>query len=191
MRLFIGIELPAQLQAEVSRATETLAEELARVAPRIALRWVRPPNLHLTVWFLGEVDEPRAGEIIEVLGEPFQTPAFTLRIGGVGTFPPSGPPRALWLGVHDGASSLVAVHAELSARLGKIGLEPERRGYSPHLTVGRFKEVRRADVSVVRRLIARSTDVIGECGIDAVALVRSRLSPKGSQYEKLLRVPLG
>ena len=161
MRLFIGIELPEPLQEDVARAADALGDRLSRTAPRVALRWVRPPNLHITLWFLGEVDEPHAERILNELREPFRTPAFALRIGGTGVFPPSGLPRALWFGVREGAASLVDVHGELSARLGRIGLEPERRAYSPHLTVARFKDVRRADAPAVRRAIAQSAGGTG------------------------------
>jgi RNA 2',3'-cyclic 3'-phosphodiesterase len=191
MRLFIGIELPARLQEAAARASESFDERLSRDAPQVALRWVRPPNLHITLWFLGEVDEGRAQRISEELRPQFRIPAFTLRVGATGAFPPSGPPRALWLGIRDGVEPLVAIHRELNVRLGRLGFEPERRAYSPHLTIARFKDISRADVAIVRRLITQAADDVGACRIDAVTLFRSRTSPKGAQYEPLLRVPLG
>src|SRR5262245_1332439 len=105
MRLFIGIDLSDDVKRGAAVAAESLRAELSRVAPRTVLRWVHASNLHITLWFLGEVDDARAESIGRVLASPFATPAFELSIAGTGVFPGSGPPRALWLGVRQGASS--------------------------------------------------------------------------------------
>jgi 2'-5' RNA ligase len=90
----------------------------------------------------------------------------------------------------DGARSLVAVYNEVTPRLVRLGFEPERRPYSPHLTIARFKDIHRKDVAAARRVAAQCTQDAGTCRIDRVTLFRSRLSPTGSQYEPLFRVPL-
>jgi 2'-5' RNA ligase len=190
MRLFIGIELPGALKDAAARAAGELRQHLSGAAPRTSLRWVEPSNLHITVWFLGEVGDDRASELSVTLGDPFRTRAFALRIGGAGVFPRTGPPRALWYGIRDGAGALASVHGELGERLVKIGFTPEKRDYSAHLTVARFKDVHRPELPAIRDIIGRSTEDVGECRVGAVTVFRSRLSPKGSQYEHLLRVPL-
>ena len=190
MRLFIGIDLSDDVKRGAAVAAETLRAELSRVAPRTVLRWVNASNLHITLWFLGEVDEQRTESITAALAPPFTTRSFDLGIAGTGVFPGSGAPRAMWLGIREGAPSLVAIHAELTPRLARVGFEPEARPYSPHLTIARFKDVRRADVAAVRRLLAHMSPDAGACRIDAVTLFRSRPSSKGSEYQQLLRVPL-
>jgi 2'-5' RNA ligase len=163
---------------------------LTKTAPRTTLRWVEPQNLHITLWFLGEVADEGAADIRVALEVPFRTAAFPLHIGGAGLFPKSGPPRALWFGIETGGDSLRQIHGELAPRLASLGFAPERREYSAHLTIARFKDVARAEVPAVRGVVGQSTADIGECQAGAVTLFRSRLSPKGAQYESVLRVPL-
>jgi len=190
MRLFVGIELPDPIRQAAASTADELRHRLSRVAPHVTLRWVQPENLHVTLWFLGEVAETRGQEVATVLRAPFQTASFPLRIGGVGAFPGSGPPRALWLGIPAGGGPLGALHGELGVRFASLGFAPEKRAYSAHLTIARFKDVPRADTRVVRGVVGESAADIGECQVSGVTLFRSRLSPRGSQYENLLRVPL-
>jgi 2'-5' RNA ligase len=190
MRLFVGIELPGELKDVAGRAAAELRPQLSKAAPRTTLRWVDPSNLHITLWFLGEVGEPRMAELIGALSEPFRTSAFTLQIGGTGVFPRSGPPRALWYGVREGGEALVLLHKELGERLVPIGFTPEKRDYSAHLTIARFKDVHRPEVAAIRAIVDRSAGAVGTYQVAAATLFRSRLSPKGSQYEHVLRVPL-
>jgi 2'-5' RNA ligase len=85
---------------------------------------------------------------------------------------------------------LVALYAELAQRLPALGFDPERRAYSPHLTIARVKEIRAADAAAVRRALSTVRFPAAEGEVQHLTLFRSRLSPKGSQYEALLRVPL-
>ena len=190
MRLFLGIELSPELQGAAANVSERARTTIDKAAPRAPIRWVNPENLHITTWFLGEVDDERAQRVHAVLEEPFSTRQFTLQLEGVGTFPPSGRPRVIWIGISQGVESLVALYQELSQRLPALGFEPERRAYTPHLTLARVKEIRAADAAAVRRSLnsLRFPAVDGE--VDHLTLFRSRLSPKGAQYEAVLRVPL-
>jgi len=190
LRLFLGIELAPTLKAAAAAASDSVQATIQQTAPRAPIRWVTPENLHITTWFLGEVDDERAKPLHAVLAAPFTTPRFRLRLEGVGTFPPSGRPRVIWIGISQGAESLVSLYDELVHRLPAIGFEAERRAYTPHLTLARVKEIRAADASAVRRALGaqRFSGVDGE--VEHLTLFRSRLSPKGSQYEALLRVPL-
>jgi len=190
MRLFVGIELPDAARNAASREADRLRTRIEREAPRAVLRWVPSDNLHITLWFIGEVNDARAEDIRDAVSVPFAVPAFTLRVGGGGTFPPSGDPRAVWLGLVHGGDSLIAIYNELAARFAPLGFAPEKRPYSPHLTVARVKQSKRRDAAVVRGALASAPAEIGACRITAVTLLRSRTSPKGSQYEALLRVPL-
>ena len=190
MRLFIGIELPDAIKTRAADVSADLRDRLSTASRRTTLRWVNPENLHITLWFLGEVADDRTAAIATALREPFRTPTFDLAISGAGLFPASGAPRTLWLGLTAGVDPLVALYGELSTRLPALGFQPEKRAYSPHLTVARFKDVARPDAAAIRRAVAQTQADVGACSITALTLFRSRLSPKGSQYEPLLRVPL-
>ncbi len=190
MRLFLGIELGLELKTAAANVSSRAQASVGKAAPRAPIRWVNPENLHITTWFLGEVDDERGKRLCAVLEAPFTTPRFILRLEGVGTFPPSGRARVIWIGISQGVESLVSLYQELAQRLPAIGFEAERRRYTPHLTLARVKEIRAADAAAVRRALGslQFLAVAGE--VEHLTLFRSHLSPKGSQYQALLRVPL-
>ena len=121
MRLFIGIELPDVLRDNVAAIASRVREDIARSAPDAEVRWVPASNLHITVWFLGEVREPRVEALVAALTPTLDARSFTLRIGGGGAFPPTGAPRAIWLGLASGREGLIAVHEQLRGRLVPLG----------------------------------------------------------------------
>ena len=188
MRLFIGVELNDQ----VRDAAEQIAESLKReIGDRVDARWIPAANLHITLWFIGEIEDHRSEDLLRILNRPFDEPPFDIDVSGLGMFPPSGAPRAIWLGVRSGGERLARVHAELAARLAPLGFEPERRAYSAHLTIARVKDVSRAiGYRAIRETASRIPSVAGRCHITSITVFRSRLSPKGPSYEALLRIPL-
>jgi 2'-5' RNA ligase len=129
MRLFIGIDLPPEIRLAVASASETCRRDIQRVTPRAIVRWVRPENLHITLWFLGEVADAAATELIAVLNEPFHAGAFRVRLRGLGAYPAAGNPRVIWMGIAEGREALMGVYEELNSRLPRLGFEPERRAY--------------------------------------------------------------
>jgi 2'-5' RNA ligase len=184
MRLFIGIELSDAVKDRASGIAQKLRETLGR---RVTARWIPAENLHITLWFIGEVADDRAAAVVTAVNIPFATGPFDLELRGAGAFPPHGLPRVFWIGVTAGLPSLQALHSELARRLQPIGFEPERRAYSAHLTIARVKECRSREA----RDLLRDIDAdAGDCRIAAVTVFRSRLSPKGASYEPLVRVPL-
>lgn len=190
MRLFIGIELPDNVQAAAADAAARLRARLNRDAPGLRVRWVEPDNLHITLWFLGEVSESDGEALVTALEEPLGATAFMLRIAGAGAFPEHGLPRALWLGLTAGRNGLLTIHDRLVETLRPLGYEPEKRPFAPHLTIARVKDARRSDVAAVRGILREMNTEVGAHEVRHVTLFRSHLSPKGSQYERVLRVPL-
>ena len=184
MRLFIGVELPDDVKARAARIAESLRETLEG---RVTARWIPPENLHITLWFIGEVADDRASAIASAVALPFSTRSFDLDLRGAGAFPPHGTPRVFWIGIGQGQESMQTLYAELARRLQPLGFEPERRAYSAHLTIARVKD---CPDRLVRNLLRDADADAGRCRIDAVTIFRSRLSPKGANYEPLLRVPL-
>ena len=189
MRLFIGVELPSETRKAIAGAAEACRKRVAGAAPRASVRWVESGNLHVTLWFLGEVRDEAATHLREVLSEPFRTPAFRMSLQGFGTYPPKGSPRVIWIGIAEGREPLVEVYRELGERLPALGFEPEKRAYSPHLTLARVKDIRTADAVALRSALGKDRPV-QIFDVPFETLFRSRLSPKGSQNESLFRVPL-
>ena len=188
MRLFIGLELDDAVRDSAAAIANSLRRH---VGHRVDARWVPASNLHITVWFIGNVTDERSNEILGALDRPFTGSVFSVHIAGLGAFPSSGAPRVFWLGVRSGADQLVGLHAGLAARLLPLGIEPERRAYSPHLTIARVTKVRggNADADLRASLRGVAADA-GTCRVGGVTVFRSHLSPKGATYEPLLRVPL-
>jgi RNA 2',3'-cyclic 3'-phosphodiesterase len=188
VRLFVGVELDDRVKTAAAQIADSLRRDLG---PQLDARWTPAANLHITLWFLGEVDQSRVNSTLQTLDAPFHQPAFDLKISGLGAFPPGGSPRVLWLGVTAGGTALARLHEELTARLASIGFQPESRTYSAHLTIARVKDTSRGFSSrEFRALLQGQPADAGQCRVDAVTLFRSRVSPKGATYETLLRVPL-
>lgn len=178
------------MKAAAADVAERLQRALQRARLRVDARWVPEANLHVTLWFIGEVDEEGAANISEALQVPLAVSPFTLTAAGIGAFPASGPLRVLWIGIRSGTDALTKMHADLTRRFSLVGLEGEQRPYSAHLTIARVKDVRRSDVSRVRQLLTRIPADAGSTTITSATLFRSRVSSKGSTYEPLLRIRL-
>ena len=140
MRLFVGIEIsPAAVTAAIDLIAELQAAS-AKLAPHARITWVSPERLHITICFIGHVDESRVEQIRAVLAPPLAVDPFDLTITGVGTFPPKGSPRVVWAGLNDGRDHLIAIESTVSERLARAGVPREERVYNPHLTLARVRE---------------------------------------------------
>ena len=190
VRLFIGVELDEAVRAVAATAALELKARLDTCAPGLTARWIDRANLHITLWFIGEVADERGLEISGVLGRPLDVDPFSLALMGCGAFPPSGAPRVLWIGTTKGTGAMRELYARIAHRLVPLGFAAERRPYAPHLTIARVKDPGRTPARVIRDAIAAVPVSCGESAVNAVTLFRSRLSPRGASYEPLLRVPL-
>jgi 2'-5' RNA ligase len=182
-RLFVALEIGATAQRRVADEQTRLAETM----PGSSLRWVKPDHLHLTLVFIGEVPDERAAQAIAVMGVPLPHPPFRFELGGLGAFPPRGAPRALWMAVTSGAEDVIQVQASVAARLDALGVERERRPFSPHLTLARWRDSRASDRPRPDR---GSLQTIASVEAHAVTLFQSRVSSAGSTYTRLLECPL-
>jgi 2'-5' RNA ligase len=126
IRLFVAIEFPEELRRRLA---------MIATGPREA-RWVPEENFHLTVRFIGEVNEDAMHEIVPALGEVLSEP-FELTLAGAGHFESGGRVRTLWVGVEKNPS-LVALRDRIESALVRAGLSPERRKFAPHITIARF-----------------------------------------------------
>ena len=133
-RLFVAIDPPEEIREQLSRLCCGLPNA----------RWTTPEQFHLTLVFIGEVDGSAFLDIRESLSE-ISVPRFTLQLEGVGFFPPRGNPRVIWAGVKNN-DSLQAVQRKITTRIFHLGLEPENRKFSPHITLARLKQTPAAKV---------------------------------------------
>jgi 2'-5' RNA ligase len=184
MRLFAAVELSDDARAAIAAEQHRIAAACGAAAR--LLRFVRAGHMHLTLAFIGEIAEARAGPIIEVMSGDIAHEPFQLLFGGVGTFPPDGAPRVLWLGVMRGAPEIIELSALVARRLAAVGVALEPRAFRPHLTLARWRERSRAG----RLRLGASADLVARVDVGAVTLYQSRLSPAGPSYTALARARL-
>ena len=188
MRLFVAVEIDEALARGLARIGGDLRARVDSRAPGAKLTWVAEDRLHLTVRFIGEVDESRASTVAASLAPPLSVASFDLTMESIGTFPPTGRPRVIWAGIREGRESMAAIEREVSTRLASCGIPPEGRDYSPHLTLARVRDpahLRARDV-----LEGVPPGPLGTTRVDAITLFQSRLSPKGPTYVALQRTAL-
>lgn len=188
MRLFVAIELDETVRNAAARLVARLERRVATLAPKARIGWVPPDRMHLTVRFIGWVDDEQAARIRRALEPPLRVPAFSIRVDTLGTFPPRGAPRVLWVGVHDDSGALSDVERDVTARLQPLGIPPDDRPYTPHLTLARVRET--AGLKSEPLGTRLGTTALGVSRVSAVTLFESRLSPKGPTYVPLQRTPL-
>ena len=188
MRLFIAVEIGEKLAGGAATLSEELERRATAAARRAKVTWIPADRMHLTIRFIGEVDEGTASMVRAALEEPLGVAPFSLTLSGAGTFPKSGTPRVVWLGVTEGREPLLRVEREITARLTPLGVPEEERAYSPHLTLARVRDP--AGLKSTPLLDGLTDRRIGTTHIDAITLFQSKLSPKGPTYTPLLRTPL-
>jgi 2'-5' RNA ligase len=125
IRLFVALALPAAIKAQLAMLSGGIP----------GARWVPPENYHLTLRFIGEVEGWKAQEVDEALAA-IRAPSFELSLRGVGTFERGGRISALWVGVEK-TEGLSFLQSKVETALQRIGLEPERKRFAPHVTLAR------------------------------------------------------
>ena len=189
MRLFVAAEIGERLAGRAADLIRELETRAADAAPRARLTWLVADRLHITIKFIGDVDNVRAAAIVAALQSPLDVEPFYLTLAGMGAFPNSGPPRVLWIGIEPGRDGLIAAEREIGSRLTTLAIPLERRPYSPHLTLARVRDA--AGLRSANLLEGFEDRSLGTTRIDAITLFQSRLSPKGPTYVPLLRTALG
>lgn len=170
-RLFVALPLPDDVRAPLAAYLARCAE----VAPE--QRWAPAANLHLTLYFLGSVNEEGMTRLAEGLSE-VRRPAFSLALGRLGRFGTAARPRVLWIGVAAGREPLGALAAEVSAACHRVGMVGDERPYSPHLTLCRVRPGAR---------LPDLPEPVEMPGWEArsFTLFQSRPGPRGSVYVPL------
>lgn len=183
-RTFLGVAV----SEETRRRATTVQQELAALAE---VKWVEPPNLHVTLLFLGELDDRDLVQVCKVAtAAARREPPFELRVSGLGAFPTPRRPKVLWGGIEEGADSLLRLHAAVSAPLIESGIyRKEDRDYTPHLTLGRANADEDSNRLAPELAKRRHWDG-GTTEVDEVLVFSSELRRAGPEYAVLARSPL-
>ncbi len=185
IRSFLAFELPSNIMAEVKR----IYGEVRKTG--LEAGWVRPENIHLTVIFMGDVNEKEIDAIISSIDPiaPKYKP-FDISLGRMGLFPGIKRPRTIWLGLNGDIGGIASLKSELEKPLESFGIEPEKRAFRPHLTLGRFrKPVNKPDI--LKKVMDDYANISGPTGmLDRLVLFKSELKPGGSVYTQIHSWPL-
>ena len=169
-RLFVALSLPDAIK----HALEPLASGLGDV------RWMEPDQQHLTLSFLGEIDNGADQDVAEALALVPGLP-FELRLKGIGHFPLRGEPRVLWVGVEK-SQELQRLKRRVDRALKAVGLAPDPRKYAPHVTIARIRgplSPTRVGTYLMRHSLFRSEPFM----VSSFHLFSSWLRPEGAEYQ--------
>jgi 2'-5' RNA ligase len=192
-RTFVAVELEDPARAYLAREIGRLGRALPRV------RWVDPAGIHLTLAFLGELDDARlaaveaAAEIAARAAHP-----FTLEVAGLGTFGPPTAPTVVWAGVGGNLPRLGALRETLTVALEVRGFARDARPFSPHLTLARLRDpLAPDDAARLRQLVAaagvRAPVLTPDAliPVDQISIMQSEQLRPLSRYTRLRAVGLG
>ncbi|CCQ75549.1 RNA 2',3'-cyclic phosphodiesterase [Magnetospira sp. QH-2] len=175
-RLFVGIPFPVSVQASL--------EGLCHGVPGV--RWVQPHSFHMTLRFIGEVDEDVAEDLDAALAG-IHAPRFMMALSGVGCFDKRNKVKALWAGA-DKSSPLMHLFGKVESAVVRAGMPPEPRKFKPHVTLARSRNLSLEQAAPF--LESRSQYLSEAFEVSRFTLFRSHLSREGAFYEPLAEYPL-
>ena len=186
LRSFIAVEI----DQPTHQALSELQERLIRRVPRDFVKWVSTDSIHLTLKFLGETRISMLEKVEKGIEKAIQGIApFEFRVGGIGCFPNCKRPRVVWVGVEDESGELSRLQRRVESEMERLGWEPEKRPFSPHLTLGRVRKgLVSTEIAHIGKVI--SSEEVGNLGVvpvSFVVLMKSVLSPQGARYESIYR----
>lgn len=177
MRTFVAIELSENIRRRLGEAVSELSDLGGRV------RWQSPATMHLTLKFIGDMDEKDAPEAVAVLEEvALATRPFVMSVEGLSGFPPHGTPRVVHAPVVEPSGVLEQLQRNVDRELGReMGVERDGRTYIPHVTLGRVKDRRKAP-SLEQMKEALADDSFGRMDVTSFTLFKSDLTPEGAVH---------
>jgi 2'-5' RNA ligase len=189
-RTFISLEMNADLQRHLAGVIRQVAQALPDI------RRVDPASIHLTLAFLGELDDGHLSSCIEAAEQAArQVPAFSYRLTGLGTFGSPHQPRVVWIGIEEPSGLLVRLHRALNRELRQRRFEVETRPFSPHFTLARIKAPLAPDARqrLQTLLTGKQSSIVSTTAYPAqrLAVMKSELSRAGALYTCLKEYSLG
>lgn len=184
LRLFWAVIFPKEIRDKIA-SVQAVFQKLP-----LNIKWVETVNLHLTIRFIGATDKALVEPLLSATrGRLAEINAFPLFLRRVGVFPSLKAPRVLWVGVEE-TSSLLHLHRLVEEAARSLGLPPDAKRFSPHITLGRFRTG--ANGLLLRQAIDEIGNVeLGKFKVDGIALIASELTPQGPIYSPVGRIDFG
>ena len=176
IRTFVAVQLPQEIHRRLAKIARTLGESRADV------KWVSEENFHITMKFLGPVEQDRMDDVLKAVESSSSgLSPFDLRLVGLGAFPRIANPSVIWAGVSEGTQELQTLAGRLEDSLERAGFPRESRKFSAHVTLGRTRSTRGAEQlgASIERL---RNEEIGHFTVRRIAVMRSDLRPSGPIY---------
>ncbi len=181
IRSFVAVDLD-----EPSIREHIIAAQKGLEQTRAGLKVVDPEIMHLTLRFLGEIPQPTVDRVREAMDE-IRFPPFDVEFSGLGAFPSLKRINVVWVGITMGQERLNDIFHQLEPKLRKIGLPPDNKGFSPHMTIARVKsDLNRA--TLAEYVESMRGQEYGKMSVKAVRLKKSTLTPKGPIYTTIHEV---
>lgn len=186
VRLFIAIELPESTKSVLPDVQLELKQSL----PPRSVSWSRPETFHLTLRFLGSVNEEHLASLTESLAaEAAGHSPIELTCERLGCFPDLRYPRVLWAWVH--GDGLAELQSAVSAACDPFAEKPADKRFTGHVTLGRFRQIHRQDADKIAPVIQGNANrAFGRWTADEVVLFRSEMRPDGVVHTALKHFPL-
>jgi len=187
IRAFIAIELPDAVKRELGQLEAQL-----KSGKQSWVKWVDPNSIHLTLKFLGNITSNSIVEITRAIEEAARgIPPFQLEVKGVGVFPNLKRVQVVWVGLSGEVDKLSQLQQRLESTLEHLGFAPERRKFTPHLTVARVRDQASGEERQrFGQLIAGTSFDGGTIKVEAINLMRSQLTREGAIYSRISSVRL-
>jgi 2'-5' RNA ligase len=178
IRCFIAIELSQEIRQVLGRIEDELQGTISGV------KWVKPDNIHLTLKFIGSIEEEKVDKIKEILNQIAQDIIpFKIELSSAGAFPSPGRPRVIWIGIEEGKEESSRLANLVEEKIAPLGIEKESRAFHPHLTLARVKFLK--DKSSVENAFAHLKVPQTEMTALKVTLFQSTLAREGAIYTVL------
>ncbi len=186
IRCFLAVKLDIETARSIAGLQRDLKDRCDEA--EIKVGWVPPPNMHVTIRFLGQVTEPMVRAIYGML-EPMtaRTQSFEVDAAGLGAFPNVEKPRVVFAGLRSGAEDLTELYDKVSKRLTEAGFNFEERPFQSHVTIGRVKGGNSSDLA---NCLGDDDPFFGTTWVRNLYCFRSDLSPKGAEYHIMWSLPL-
>jgi 2'-5' RNA ligase len=178
LRLFIAIEIPNDIKAQIAEVVQKLRSIPADV------KWEHTDKLHITLKFLGDTNADLLPQINTTLQRCAETAMpFIVSYEALGCFPSKREPKIIWIGVQDRSSLLHNLAGSLDTALTLVGFKREERRFHAHVTIGRVKSQR--NVKDLLRTMESTTLVCQPTEVSQIVLIKSELKPHGSEYARI------
>jgi 2'-5' RNA ligase len=179
MRVFLALELPAVIKEYLTTARKLMSQRVSGV------KWVKTEGLHVTLKFFGEIEENKVQEIGEALqGINKQHTVIPVQLREINAFPDLMRPRVIVVTFQEGVDNVRAIFHDIESRLLAVGIQREKRGFTPHITLGRVKDA--------APLLKKNVMPLEEKRflLDSLVLYQSTLTREGALYAPLKEIKL-